>query len=119
MLHAGLNVTVRADWHHRAAAALEAERQSLDRGIDAWKRVVATAPTVWAPRRELARVYKQAERWKPYRSVAAWYLWRAAEDKGLVTTDAPVAAAKPRKRSASARSTGAKKSRAKQKSRTS
>ena len=25
---------------------------------------MATAPTAWAPRRELARVYKQAERWK-------------------------------------------------------
>ena len=33
-------------------------------GIDAWKRLVASAPTAWAPRRELARVYKQAERWK-------------------------------------------------------
>ena len=50
----------------QAAAALEAERQSLDRGIDAWKRLVQSASTAWAPRRELARVYKQAERWKPY-----------------------------------------------------
>jgi tetratricopeptide (TPR) repeat protein len=48
----------------QAAAAMEAEHQSLDRAIDAWKRLVATAPTAWAPRRELARVYKQAERWK-------------------------------------------------------
>ena len=23
------------------------------------------------------------EKWKPYRSVAAWYMWRAAEMKGL------------------------------------
>src|SRR5687767_9935986 len=55
-----------AELRDQAAAALEAEKQSLDRGIDAWKRIVASAPTIWAPRRELARVYKQAERWKPY-----------------------------------------------------
>ncbi len=48
----------------QAAAAMEAEHQSLERAIDAWKRLVANAPTAWAPRRELARVYKQAERWK-------------------------------------------------------
>jgi tetratricopeptide (TPR) repeat protein len=50
----------------QAAAALEAEAQSVDRGIDAWKRVVAAAPAAWAPRRELARVYRVAERWKAY-----------------------------------------------------
>jgi tetratricopeptide (TPR) repeat protein len=48
----------------QAAAALEAETSSLERAIDAWKRLVSSAPTAWAPRRELARVYKQAERWK-------------------------------------------------------
>jgi tetratricopeptide (TPR) repeat protein len=48
----------------QAAAAFEAERASVDKGIDAWKKVVASSPTEWAPRRELARVYKKAERWK-------------------------------------------------------
>jgi hypothetical protein len=47
-----------------AAAAFEAERLSVEKGIDAWKKVVAGAPTSWPPRRELARVYKKAERWK-------------------------------------------------------
>ncbi len=48
----------------QAAAAIEAERVSVDKGIDAWKKVIAGAPTEWPPRRELARVYKRAERWK-------------------------------------------------------
>jgi 3-methyladenine DNA glycosylase/8-oxoguanine DNA glycosylase len=26
-----------------------------------------------------ADVEKRGERWRPYRSVASWYLWRAAE----------------------------------------
>jgi DNA-3-methyladenine glycosylase II len=26
-------------------------------------------------------VIKQAEKWRPYRSAAAWYLWRASEGK--------------------------------------
>lgn len=47
-----------------AAAAFDAEAQSVDKGIDAWKKLVAGAPAEWAPRRELARVYKKAERWK-------------------------------------------------------
>lgn len=50
----------------QVAAALEAEKLSVDKGIDAWKRVVTAAPAEWAPRRELARVYKKAERWKNY-----------------------------------------------------
>ena len=48
----------------QASSALDAERQSIEKGIDAWKKLVGTAPAAWAPRRELARVYKQAERWK-------------------------------------------------------
>jgi len=32
------------------------------------------------------------ERWRPYRSVASWYLWRAADMKAL-----PIAAASPKK----------------------
>jgi 3-methyladenine DNA glycosylase/8-oxoguanine DNA glycosylase len=27
-----------------------------------------------------ADVEKRGERWRPFRSVASWYLWRAAED---------------------------------------
>jgi tetratricopeptide (TPR) repeat protein len=45
-------------------AALDAERQSVDKGIEAWKKLVMSAPGAWEPRRELARVYRQAERWK-------------------------------------------------------
>ncbi len=28
---------------------------------------------------DAARMVKHAERWRPYRSVASWYLWRAVE----------------------------------------
>jgi tetratricopeptide (TPR) repeat protein len=48
----------------QASAALDAERQSIEKGIDAWKKLVGSSPAAWEPRRELARVYKQAERWK-------------------------------------------------------
>jgi tetratricopeptide (TPR) repeat protein len=54
------------DMRAQAAAALEAERASIDKGIDAWKKLVTSAPAAWPPRRELARAYKQAERWKAY-----------------------------------------------------
>lgn len=39
------------------------------------------------------------ERWKPHRSVACWYMWRAAEDKGLPEpgTEAKAAAKKAAK----------------------
>ncbi len=50
----------------QAEAALDAEKQSIDKGIDAWKKMVATVPAAWEPRRELARAYKKAERWKAY-----------------------------------------------------
>jgi tetratricopeptide (TPR) repeat protein len=53
-----------ADLRTQASAALDAERQSIEKGIDAWKKLVGSSPTNWEPRRELARVYKQAERWK-------------------------------------------------------
>ena len=49
-----------------ARAALDAEKISVDKGVDAWKKVVASAPAAWAPRRELARVYKKAERWNAF-----------------------------------------------------
>jgi tetratricopeptide (TPR) repeat protein len=48
----------------QAAAALEIESQSVEKGIDAWKKIVTAAPSAWEPRRELARVYRRAERWK-------------------------------------------------------
>ena len=50
----------------QATAALDAEKISVDKGVDAWKKVVASAPSSWAPRRELARVYKKAERWNAF-----------------------------------------------------
>jgi len=53
-----------AELRIQASAALDAERQSIEKGIDAWKKLVGSAPTASEPRRELARVYKQAERWK-------------------------------------------------------
>jgi len=53
-----------ADLKDQAAAALAAEGDSVDKGIEAWKKLVLAAPESWAPRRELARVYKKAERWK-------------------------------------------------------
>ena len=53
-----------AELQGQAAAALETERLSVEKGIDAWKKIVAAAPSAWAPRRELARVYRRAERWK-------------------------------------------------------
>jgi 3-methyladenine DNA glycosylase/8-oxoguanine DNA glycosylase len=28
---------------------------------------------------DAARIYRHAERWRPYRSVASWYLWRAVD----------------------------------------
>jgi tetratricopeptide (TPR) repeat protein len=69
----------------QANAALEAEKQSVDKGIDAWKKVVAAAPSAWAPRRELARVYKKAERWNAFIEVMKEAVdkanWSNPEDK--------------------------------------
>ena len=51
------------------------------------------------PKREA--IEKRAERWRPYRSVASWYLWRAAENTSTKTKpqprerDAKSAAARP------------------------
>ena len=53
-----------AELQSQAELALEAEKQSVEKGIDAWKKLVASAPARWEPRRELVRVYRQAERWK-------------------------------------------------------
>jgi len=69
----------------QVTAALEAEKQSLEKGIDAWKKMVAVAPTAWPPRRELARVYKKAERWNAFIEVMKDAVekasWSHPEDK--------------------------------------
>lgn len=49
-----------------------------------------------ADRKQLAR---HAERWRPYRSVASWYLWRA-QDPAPAATQAREAAAAPSERAA-------------------
>ncbi len=69
----------------QATAAFEAEKLSVEKGIDAWKKVVTAAPTAWAPRRELARVYKKAERWNAFIEVMKDAVdkasWANPEDK--------------------------------------
>ena len=69
----------------QATAALDAEKISVDKGVDAWKKVVASAPAAWAPRRELARVYKKAERWNAFIEVMKDAVdkvsWASPEDK--------------------------------------
>ncbi len=65
----GLQQDFPVELQEQVAAALAAEGESIDKGIDAWKKLVQAAPDAWAPRRELARVYKQAERWKNYADV--------------------------------------------------
>ncbi len=44
-------------------AARGLEGSSVDKAIDAWRKVVAAAPAHRAPRRQLARVLRQIERW--------------------------------------------------------
>ena len=75
-----------AELHDQATLALDAERQSIEKGIDAWKKLVGSAPAAWEPRRELARVYKQAERWKACVEI----LKEAVEKAGWATPDAKV-----------------------------
>ncbi len=69
----------------QVTAAHEAEKLSVEKGIDAWKKLVAAAPAAWAPRRELARVYKKAERWNAFIEVMKEAVdkanWAAPEDK--------------------------------------
>jgi len=69
----------------QAQAAFEAEKLSVEKGIDAWKKLVASAPSAWPPRRELARVYKKAERWNAYIEVMKEAVdkaaWAHPEDK--------------------------------------
>ena len=74
-----------ADLAASAKAAFEAEKQSVEKGIDAWKKLVASNQTAWAPRRELARVYKKAERWNAFIEVMKEAVdkanWSSPEDK--------------------------------------
>ena len=69
----------------QVTAAHEAEKLSVEKGIDAWKKIVAAAPAAWAPRRELARVYKKAERWNAFIEVMKEAVdkanWAVPEDK--------------------------------------
>jgi golgin subfamily B member 1 len=44
-------------------AARETESQGPDKAVEAWRAVIADTPDVRAPRRELARVLREAERW--------------------------------------------------------
>src|SRR5690606_12399787 len=46
-------------------AAREVEAQSPERAIEAWRKVVAEHGDLRTPRRELARVLRQAEKWGP------------------------------------------------------
>lgn len=46
-------------------AAREAEGQGTDRAVDAWRKAIAMAPDKRGPRRGLARVLREAERWNP------------------------------------------------------
>ena len=68
-----------------AKAAFEAEKQSIEKGIDAWKKVIASNQGAWPPRRELARVYKKAERWNAFIEVMKEGVekasWSSPEDK--------------------------------------
>ncbi|HEX2570588.1 MAG TPA: tetratricopeptide repeat protein [Polyangia bacterium] len=45
------------------AAARAAETQGIDKGIDAWRKLVQANPGLRTPRAELARLYRSAERW--------------------------------------------------------
>ena len=67
-----------AELKEQAVAALAAEGDSVDKGIEAWKKIVQAAPDTWAPRRELARVYKKAERWKNLVDILAEGVEKAA-----------------------------------------
>jgi len=69
----------------KANAANDAAKQSVDKGIDAWKKIVAEAPKAFAPRRALADLYKKAERWNAFietmKEAVEKTSWSAPEDK--------------------------------------
>ncbi len=69
----------------KAKAASEAAKQSVDKGIDAWKKIVTEAPKAWAPRKALADLYKKAERWNNFietlKEAVEKTSWSSPEDK--------------------------------------
>src|SRR5262249_40272566 len=67
------------------SSALAAEAQGADKGIEAWRKVVQAAPDKRRPRRELGRLYRQAERWNALIEVLKEEAERAtSEDKVAV-----------------------------------
>ena len=74
-----------------ALAAFTAEEESVERGIDAWKKVVAANRGAWLPRRELARLYRAEGRWKALVEVLGEAVdkatWEAPADKVVVLLD--------------------------------
>jgi len=69
----------------KAKAANEAAKQSIDKGISAWKEIVAAAPKAWTPRKTLAELYKKAERWNNFietmKEAVEKTSWPSPEDK--------------------------------------
>jgi len=69
----------------KAKAAYEAEKQSVDKGIAEWKKLVTSAPGEWAPRKALADLLKRAERWNAFVEVMKEGVekakWASPEDK--------------------------------------
>ncbi len=69
----------------KAKAANEAAKQSVDKGINEWKKIVAEAPKAFRPRRELADLYKKAGRWNNFIEVLKEAVektsWSSPEDK--------------------------------------
>jgi tetratricopeptide (TPR) repeat protein len=69
----------------KAKAANEAAKQSVDKGISAWKEIVAAAPKAWTPRKTLADLYKKAERWNNFietmKEAVEKTNWPSPEDK--------------------------------------
>lgn len=51
------------DVQNAIEAAMAAEGEGTDRAVEAWRKVIASAPDMLTPRRHLARVLRDAERW--------------------------------------------------------
>jgi 3-methyladenine DNA glycosylase/8-oxoguanine DNA glycosylase len=62
---------------------------------------------------ERTQVAKHGQRWAPYRSVASWYLWRAAALADAKLSSKPKAANKPARKKSAKKKGRAKKARAK------
>jgi len=62
-------------------AAKAAEAQGVDKGIEAWRKIIAAQPSLRAPRHALAALYKKAERWN-----ALIELWKEEAEKLPDTT---------------------------------